>query len=374
MDAGHQVARFFKGQGWHVRLKVPGDEGCSDLTIDRGPQRYLAEIKSIAEGRADRVIPLLSQAVLQAQAYAHGESAKPLAIVYVEHASPSLLDHIKAFVEQYVPQVAAGVISGNGLHYFQGEGLDGLRSETRPRSRSGSPASVQATNLFSDLNQWMLKVLLAFDLPEDLLNAPRAQYYSGAELAAAAKVSTMSASRFLQQLRHERFLDEASGYLALTRREELLNRWRAAAMRRSPEIPARFLIRATAALQVRELLQAHPDEACLGLFAAADRLGLGHVSGVPPYVYVPKLPQFSMGQREGEWDMLVAFPQGAPDLILRQALAPQSVFRGALRRDGLMHSDVIQVWLDASNHPSRGHEQAELIYRKVLLPVIAKSH
>lgn len=371
LDAAHRVARFFEARGWQVQVPALGDAGRPDLAIAQGPQRYVVDIKTLAEGRADRVIPLLCQGILQAQAYANEDNSKPLAVVCVDHASSSLLSHIEAFAERYVPNAAIGLISGNDLHYFQGAGFEGLRSEPRARPRKGTPQPIQVTNLFSDLNQWMLKVLLAPDLPEGLLNAPRDRYYSGAELATAAQVSTMSASRFLQQLRHESFLDESAGHLALIRKAELLHRWRAAAMRRPPEIPVRFLIRASTALQIRELLQAHPDEACLGLFAAADKLGLGHVSGVPPYVYVPKLPLNNIGA--GGWDMLMAYPRGVPDLILRQALAPQSVFRGAVRRDGLMHSDVIQVWLDAANHPSRGHEQAELIYQKVLLPFVEKS-
>lgn len=32
--------------------------------------------------------------------------------------------------------------------------------------------------------------------------------------------------------------------------------------------------------------------------------------------------------------------------------------------------DVLQVWLDVAAHPSRGEQQAELIYRKVLRPVV----
>ena len=35
--------------------------------------------------------------------------------------------------------------------------------------------------------------------------------------------------------------------------------------------------------------------------------------------------------------------------------------------------DVLQVWLDVAAHPSRGEEQAELIYRKVLRPVVEGS-
>jgi hypothetical protein len=59
-----------------------------------------------------------------------------------------------------------------------------------------------------------------------------------------------------------------------------------------------------------------------------------------------------------------------PDLIVRQALSPKSIFRGAVHQDGMFASDVIQVWLDVANHPSRGEEQADLIYEKVIRPII----
>jgi hypothetical protein len=66
----------------------------------------------------------------------------------------------------------------------------------------------------------------------------------------------------------------------------------------------------------------------------------------------------------------MASPSEAPHLILRQALSPQSTLRGAVHRDGLIVSDVIQIWLDVANHPSRGEEQANLIYQKLLRPII----
>ena len=141
-------------------------------------------------------------------------------------------------------------------------------------------------------------------------------------------------------------------------------------MRPSLELPASFVIRAPVQQQIHRLLASHPGQACLGLFAAADGLQLGHVSGVPPYIYVPKLPRTG----DSQWRMLMVLPSGVPDLILRQALAPQSTFRGAVQRDGPMLSDVIQVWLDVANHPSRGEEQAQLIYRKVLLPLIGNGN
>ena len=49
---------------------------------------------------------------------------------------------------------------------------------------------------------------------------------------------------------------------------------------------------------------------------------------------------------------------------------PQSVFRGAVLVDGVLVSDILQVWLDSANHPSRGKEQADLIHRRIVGPLI----
>jgi hypothetical protein len=41
-----------------------------------------------------------------------------------------------------------------------------------------------------------------------------------------------------------------------------------------------------------------------------------------------------------------------------------------VRVNGVAVSDVIQVWLDVASHPSRGPEQADVIRRRVLEPII----
>ncbi len=361
------VAGLFESHGWKIAASSRGGSG-PDLTVQRGTQRFVVEVKAIAEGRADRVIPLLAQAILQAQAYAlDAGNAQPLAVICVENASASLLNQVRAFAKKYASNTPFGIVSRSGIRHFQGPALEELNAEPtlpHPRRHGGS-ASSPAINLFSDLNQWMLKVLLAPEIPEPLLKAPRHAYQSGSELAAAAQVSNMSASRFLQQLRSEGYLDGSSRHLALVRRAELFRRWRSATMRPAPERPMRFLLRAPVPQQIRGLLNEHRDEACLGLFAAADALQLGHVSGVPPHLCVPRLPRSG----ETSWRVLMDAPSEAPDIVLRQAASPQSTFRGAVHRDGLIVSDVIQVWLDVAHHPSRGEEQADLIYQEILQPI-----
>lgn len=371
-EAEQYVARLLRDNGWTVEQEGSGREHAESFIVRNNTDAYMVEVKAMAESRADRFLPLLSQAILQAQAFAkENPGFKPLAVIYGERGSSALEKKVREFAERYVPpHVAIGVVTGDGLVYFRGEGLQGLRSSPAPgpASRFGTPTAIQSVNLFSDLNQWMLKVLLADELPGDLLRAPRGQYRTFSQLAAAADVSLMSAHRFVLQLSKEGYLDTSKGYLTLVRRQTLFLQWRAAVMQRPPELPVRFLLRASAEAQLLNLLELHADQACLGLFAAADALRLGHVTGVPPYVYVPKLPGHDM--RAMGWQMLTYAKDGPPDLILRKAPFPKSTLRGAVRPDGVMCTDVIQTWLDVINHPARGQEQADLIYHNVIHSLI----
>ena len=77
------LATLFRQHGWRVKREPLLDGKTADLSVARGDQRYVIEIKCASEGRPDRLVPLLSQAILQARAYAQAspESAAPLAVV-----------------------------------------------------------------------------------------------------------------------------------------------------------------------------------------------------------------------------------------------------------------------------------------------------
>jgi hypothetical protein len=270
-----------------------------------------------------------------------------------------------AFAQRYAPDAAAGVIDFEGFAMFRGSHLEELNAEGEVLPASARQAVRDSGALFSDLNQWMLKVLLAPELPDVLLSAPRGQYRNASQLARAANVSVMSAFRFVQQLGREGHLHESFPYLRLVRREDLFSRWQALSARSPREVPMRFLLPGDAQAQLRRMLAS--GRACLALFAAAQALRLGFVSGVPPYVYVQRIQTASLAA----WKNLRACSPGEPpDLVIRQAPAPQSVFRGLVRQGGVAAYDVLQVWVGVASHPSRGREQADMIRKRVLQAVI----
>ena len=359
------VADIFQQAGWDVERHSRRQRTDLDMIV-RGSKGvvYAVEVKAAVEGRADRLLPLFSQAVLQSQ---HGarKNAAPLAIVAAPKISQGAAEQILKFAECYAPDAAAGVIDFEGLRLFRGPHLEGLNAEAFHKSPFAAKATRVSVHLFSDLSQWMLKVLLAPEVPEELLSAPRGQYRNASQLARAANVSVMSAFRYVQQLKEEGFLSESGPYLNLVRRDELFRRWQASAVRSVREVPMRFLLKGNARSQLRRMLES--GSACLALFAAAEALKLGFVEGVPPYVYVERIQPSNLAA----WKNLRQCELGErPDLILRQAPVPQSVFRGLVRPNGMAASDVLQVWVDVCSHPSRGGEQADLIRKRVLERVI----
>jgi hypothetical protein len=361
-EAEQQLVAAFEQAGWTFRRQDSGDRG-ADLFVRRRGVTYAIELKAAAEGRGDRLIPLFAQAVLQSKLVTP-KNAAALVVVAAPRIGRRAAAQVIEFARQYAPNVAAGVVDFAGLRLFHGPHLEGLNAEPAIRTLRSSPQR-DSGHLFSDLNQWMLKVLLAPELPPDLLAAPRDHYRNASELGRAANVSIMSAFRFVQQLGHEGYLDESAPHLSLVRREDLFSRWQASAVRSVKEMPLKLKLPGDPRKQLQKLLTG--GQSCLALFAAADALGLGFVEGVPPFVYVPRIAPAGLRTWRSVRPCAVA---EQPDLVLRQAPAPESVFRAMVSPHGLHSCDVLQVWADVATHPARGREQAELIRRRVLQRVI----
>jgi hypothetical protein len=199
----------------------------------------------------------------------------------------------------------------------------------------------------------------------------------------------MTASRLVNQLANEGFLDKHGDHLQIVRADELLERWVSANRQRTRDIPARWIIKkdekqllasvakyaaeskAAPALKSKartSRVMKAPPRCCIGLFAAADALGVGFVRGVPPHLYLERL-DLDVLQKLGL--SVEDFDRGA-DVYVRVPSNKEAIFRAAVIRDGLPVSDALQVWLDVSAHPARGREQAHEIWRRVLKPLFGK--
>jgi hypothetical protein len=381
------VADLFRENGWKVLHQPREQNSAPDLIASRPGKKLIIEIKRASEGRRDRVIALLSQAALEAAYYSRNFAGNPIpvAIVGANHISDSVSEEAKEFVRKRAPDVAVGLLDFEGLRSFAGHGLEDLSSARRAENSQSLPKlRARAPQLFSDLNQWILKVLLAPRIPESYLSAPRGRYQGASQLAEAGGVSVMSAFRFVEQLSKEGFLDSRAGVLRVVRSKELMNRWLAASQRRVVEIPMRWVLHkgkkalanalrsyeSSASLHSRDAeksegyLSLPRPRLCLGLFEAAEALGVGFVRGVKPYLYLERwsadvIRELGLSGNGGEEQA---------DIYIRIPRNHESIFRGAVRNDGVPVSDILQIWLDVAQHPSRGREQADVIWRKILAP------
>jgi hypothetical protein len=267
------VAELFAKAGWAVRR--PSDRPPhADLLVRRGKSSYVVDVMAAHEGRADRMIPLWSQACLQATRAA-GHRHMPLAVVAAPTVGPRAASQVLAFAEKCGGEhVGVGVVDFAGFRRFRGPHLEGLDSAPESSAHVSVRMRKDAADLFSDLNQWLIKVLLAPEVPDHFLAAPRGQYHNASQLARAANVSVMSASRFVRELERHGHLHESRNSIRLVRRDDLFRRWQAVVMARAAkEVPMRFVLRRDPRVELNQMLSS--GRACLGRFAAADAFGPG---------------------------------------------------------------------------------------------------
>lgn len=367
------LKQLFVASGWCVQEALHHDDGRFDLLAEKDGVRYAIEIKFAREARRELLEGQLASAILRARFAAHVLNARPLAIVCAPSISDSVLRQLDEFAARFGEKASWGALDASGLVLMHGDGLESLRRERR---NDRKPSSVpHRHDPFSDRGQWMAKVVLSHRLPPELrLYAPldRARIdkpiVNAMELARVAVVSVAHASRFVASMREDRFLVGGS-VLRLIREGELLERWRSVLKRRPAEIRARWLFSPKdSSKHLDEVLRKHPEKpgerACLGLFAACDRLGFRFVSGVAPHVYLEKISAKAL-QRFG---FRLAEPGESADAFVREPHFPESVFRGSTKREGVPVADVLQCWLDVADDPARGEEMAAHLFDRVIRP------
>jgi hypothetical protein len=364
-----RLGKLFGAAGWKIQVR----RGDADLLAQKGAHRYAVQMKIAHDVRWPLLEGLLASAILRARSAAGAMRAQPLAVLCARSISDRLLSQLQGFVDRYGEGVAWGALDAQGLAVFFAPGLEDIREERRLPQRGASPAP--RIEIFSDLGQWLIKMLLSHRLPSPLqiaidghpVDRPIA---NAARLAKIAKVSAPRAARIVAALREEHVLRE-SAPLEIIRGDELLEQWLAANLKRPLDLRACWVLPGRdAARQLEQALRSHKQDpngrACLGLFAACDRLGFSFVRGVAPHLY---LEDPSPGRLE-HLGLRLAAPGESASVFVRRPIFPESVFRGAQSHAGLPVADVVQCWLDVSRYPARGPEMAEHLYKKVIGPSV----
>src|SRR5258708_17361989 len=191
-----QVVQMLENSGWEV-FRQHRFAGEADLILKKGVFEYAAKLKRAPESRRERVVPLLAEAILQAQVHARQHpQARALAVIASPHLSLAVVDQALEFQRDYAPDAAVGFFDDRGFRLFQAPGLESLNSSpSEVKHRKPGVPELQSHSLFSDLGQWMLKVILAQHIEPQFLSAPRRKIRNPSEFATAAGLSQHSAYR-----------------------------------------------------------------------------------------------------------------------------------------------------------------------------------
>jgi hypothetical protein len=364
------LVRLFESGGWKVS-RSRGSRS-ADFSVAKDGVRYTIELKAAREGRWPLLEAFLADALLRARATAraHHPPRRPLAVVAAPVLSDSMAGALRDYVSAVAPGAAFGLVDLRGRFEFHGEGLEGLASHPTRRPRQSRTPRAHVGDLFSDLNQFMLKVLLGRYLPEDLLHVQRGRIDAAAQLSKLAGTSLPSAWRFLSSMKEAGFIEESNGGLEVVRRDDLLSAWVSAVLRPPHEERAAFSIPVREPLSVLEprvsAFHSAGQRIAWGGFAAIARLGFQFVHGAPLHLYVDDLSEATLRRL----NLVRAESNQASDVILRKSRWPESVFRAAVEKGGQPTTDILQCWLDVSQHPARGAEQANVLWTRVLAPAL----
>src|SRR5260370_1700581 len=149
------LAEVLRKAGWRVHRHPAIGDMRADIIAESDGRKYVVEVKASSEGRSDRLIPLLSQAILQARAIAQRfpEPAVPVAVVAAKRIPVSVAEHLKDFAQRYAPEVGVGVIDADGFRSFVGHGLEGFNANPPRRLPPDIPSQHPLPHLFSYPNQ-----------------------------------------------------------------------------------------------------------------------------------------------------------------------------------------------------------------------------
>lgn len=347
-----------------------------DLVARRGPDSYVVEIKSQAPFRKSEFLGTVAHGILALQEQqAPGRDLKPLLAVWFENARPNAAAEFESYVGRHAPWLNWLMVDASGWRKWKVAGEQGEEQRDRPELDRPPRAQPAKSNLFAPRHQWMLKVLLLPGLDRKYWSGPDRQPASVSALAAGARVAKSHAWNLVALLEQRGYLRRDDRRFQFPGLRRLLEDW-CAFVRLKPDRvigavpvhPERSAEKSLAGVLARLRAPSHamaepgPGAIVLGGHRACHVLGLGRSNLQSVRLYVEKAADALRPLA------LVPADGNAALLEIVEPKARDSVFRAAIRRDGLGVADVLQLYVDLRSSPARGVEQSDFLFERVLEP------
>lgn len=369
-------------------LRAPKN-GADLVAKTRDGRDVLIERKRLSTVRHDDLAGRLAVGVLSLRRHALEQDAiVPLVVVELPHLSEEAAAVARKFMATHAGDVDWALAADDGDFVIHAPRVGGECSKITPRGhkrRSLTP-SRRRPSLFTDLNEWMLKVLLLGDAPKEMWGGPRGPTRTVRELAEKANVSVPHAHRFVRTFEERDHLRVTDEGIALVRKPALMDAWLQAVRQASREaVPVRWLLGEPGSLDeifagsdegifakriFDETVFASTDSAeakrpvvALGGFDACRAHGVLHTKSTGAEVHV----RASLQEACAAFDLEPCDDKDA-HLTLLPTRRGEAIFRGVVMHQGgaIPVVDILQAALDVAPHPARGIEQAEHIIHDVL--------
>jgi hypothetical protein len=330
-----------------------------DIVVESPRSKLILEVKHIRPASIDEVLGALAVWVLKAHKNISKNDRIPLLIL--ERLGDKTRRAVRQFMFDHARNCSWGLIDQSGAAQFVVQALN--LDVDQPGQNASPPWSRQRpTRLFSDLNQWMLKILLLADAPPSLWSGPRQSVTTPTELHRVAHVSVEKAHQFVRAFEQIGMIRQSRHGLSVVRKKALIDMWfHDERSRCSRRMPVRWIFGEPKSLeQVFSKKDAPSDFAICG-FEACRYLGVLHAPVANREVYFFGDPEVGLAA----WDLEACDDRDAHFYFLK-ARSTQSILRGRLVKSNLPVVDVLQAALDVCDQAARGMEQAQYIINHIL--------
>jgi hypothetical protein len=359
-----------------------------DFVLRRGKKKYAIEVKHSRKIQL-ALSHLLPRGILLLQAARRLRGYIPIVAVVVEKLDQKDIRRMADFIHHFAPEMGWLLVDEYGGGAFKDSDKDQYsvlpQLNRQPLMPGGSyelesPVSYYQKQLsFSDLDQWLLKVLLLGRpgaVPPDYWGGPQGSVANAFQLSKLAGVSPPIANSWVNAM-------ESSGYLKRIGRKKLIpvrpnaliEEWRGQYRFGDNRIlPYRSVYPVSETDQylddLLEKMKSFDKSISLAISGhqACRLLGIKHSSARSIHIYF-------WGNVATVANSLGLVPAESPseaDLFLVEPKYPKSVFGGRVIRGSIPICDILQCYLDLYNLPDRGREQADFVYETILTKIFEK--
>ena len=350
---------------WEVNLQtalLDSGQRC-DVLLRRQEQAGVVAVEFMSTVRIKDLLGRIALIMVQQGRVAR--AGQPLVLVI---AAPRFgrraVKEVERFLSTNAQETEWGLVDGQGTLRLRAPSF-GLDVDEYLVPVRGESPSRHSRRLFSDLNRWMLKILLLRQVPSGMWGGPRDRAGTPTDLHRIAGVSTETAHRFVRTFEEHDYLRRTKNGLKLVRVEALLDAWMAAERLAPPKrIPATWFLGPESRLEYA-FSQLTESQVIVGGFEACGRHGLLHTQS--PYLEIHVQGNWQMEVEDWEIDL---DDVDEPELFLVESPYSRSILGGCVAHEDLPTVDVLQSALDVVHSSSRGTEQAQLIVDNVLSHVV----